>query len=307
MRLNKIWILSRSPLCRSHTFVLFVVAIVSYLICGFVSKTSIRDLPSVKSQAQVTLDPEFVALGVDGYSGFAASIAWVELLQSFADLVLDGRPIVQLAGKAKLVTTLDPKWSYPFEFSGLMLSDSNGRSSRAAVKILEDGILQHPSDWRMRVYLVHALQNGDFGMDKPALLDSCAKVLLPVTMDSSDVPKYVRTLAFTMIQASGNPDKAMDALISTYLTTQDPLVQFQLRSKFGDLLSKEGVSLGVDSLNFISALGALFDSDSQQVSLAQSLLIRLVQPETKDAALLEARHLARQFRAFQAAQLGTQQ
>jgi len=289
-----------------HTFILFCVAIVSYLICGFVSKASIRTLPSVKSEAEVTLDPKFVALGVDGYSGFVASIAWVELLQSFADLVLDGKPIVQLAGKVRLVTTLDPKWSYPFEFAGLMLSDSNGRSSHAAVKILEAGILQHPLDWRMRVYLVHALQDGDFRMKKTVLFDSCAKVLLPITSGSANAPQYARTLAFTMIQASGNSVKAMDALVSTYLTTPDPLVRFQLRSKFGDILKKEGALLGSDSLSFVSAIGQMLDSDEQQSQIINSLLIRLVQPETKDVALQEARQLARQFRAYQAAQLGTQ-
>lgn len=289
---------------KLHTSVLFVVAAVSYLVSGIISKGLICDLPRVNEQAQVTLDPTLVALGVDGYSGFVASIAWVELLQSFADLVLDGKPIVQLATKAKLVTTLDPKWSYPYEFAGLMLSDSNGRSSRAAVKILEDGILQHPADWRMRVYLAHALQNGDFGLEQSVLLDSCAKVLLPVTSESNNAPKYARTLAFTMMQASGNPSKAMDALASTYLTAKDPLVRVQLRAKFGDVLSRERVSLGPDSLSFISAIGQLLDSDLQQAQMIKSLLIRLVQPETKDAALQEARHLARQFRAYQAAQAG---
>lgn len=235
-----------------------------------------------------------------GYNGALSSVAWVGSIYSYADALLNGVPARNLPYRVQMASNLDSNWLYPYEFAGVVF-DGSYEESRIARLMLERSLRIFPNEWRLRVYLAMQMQK------QGTAVDSIAHVLESLPLFGNERPEYLNTLMFTMLAKGGKSADAMSRLSSVYQTLRDPFVRVQFQRKIGDLLWRNEVYLGTDSSAFVGGIGSMLDADPVQAGAAKTLLIRLVQPETKDVALLEARHLARQFRSFQAAQLGTPQ
>lgn len=241
-----------------------------------------------------------------GYGGFGATLFWVSAIIDFAGKLFNETKGESIPGKVFVVTSLDTVWKYPHEFAGLGLQTSGNEPDSIGIYIMSRGLNRFPDDGRFAILYSQMLQECSW-IDSSTRVDSAIKVLLPLVNSNAKVPEYGRTLAFTLLVKRGKIDEAISRLATIYQGTQDPLLQYLFQKKIGDLLARGGVHFQRDSITFVSGIGLMLKADSSQAASAKDLLIRLVQPETKDAALLEARHLARQFRSFQAAQLGTQQ
>lgn len=233
-----------------------------------------------------------------GYNGLLSSTTWVGCIYLYADILFNAASAKELPAHVQMVSNLDSNWLYPYEFAGVVF-DGSPEESRVAREMLEKAIRVFPNEWRLRVYLAMQMQK------QGVAVDSIVRVLenLPYI---GEKPAFLNTLMFTLLAKSGESSNAMLRLSMVYQTIRDPFVRLQFQSKIGDLLRRNDVLLGSDSSAFVEGVGSMLDADSSQAASAKDLLIRLVQPETKDAALQEARHLARQFRSYQAAQLGTQ-
>lgn len=240
------------------------------------------------------------AIRISGFGGFASSIIWVATIFDFADYLFDQGCLNLVESAVRVVNTLDPDWVYPFEFGGLVFSEEESGIFRVGQEFLRQGIRRHPHSWKLRMYLAMGIVT--HGGDP----DSAAALLEPIAMMQGPIPEFARTLGLTIRFKAGDSKSALLNAAELLGQIDDPLIKYQFQRKIGDLLWRNDVLLGSDSSAFVGGIGSMLDADSSQAASAKDLLIRLVQPETKDAALQEARHLARQFRSYQAAQLGTQ-
>jgi len=236
-----------------------------------------------------------------GYGGFFSSIAWVGAIFEFSTVLFDGEAPDHLDSYLGSACDLDTNWAYSRLVASWILLDTKGLPHTAALPYLEDGAKRFPEMWKFRITWAQAVL--DYTEDSILARDSAANILLPLSTIHS-VPEYARNLGFTLLHKSGKPEQAMQILVQTLEQIPDPLVRHQYHRKIGDLLWRNQISLGEDSTSFMNGIEGMLSSDPVQAGAAKALLIRMVQPETKDEAVLEARHLARQFRDYQSAQLG---
>lgn len=238
-----------------------------------------------------------------GFGGFFSSLFWVESIFELAEVIVDDSAGTHLPFLLHQTCELDTLWAYPRLASAWIISEIPGYSNRDALPFLEDGATRFPDEPRFRLtWAMYVL--GAMDLDTATAYDSAVKVLLPLSKLNHSIPEYARVLAFTLLQKSGKAEHALDALVQTYHQAPDPLIRSQFVRKIGDLLLRNKVSLDSDSAAFLGGIGSMLNAGPIQAAAAKDLLIRMVQPETKDAAVLEARQLAQQFREYQSTQLG---
>lgn len=289
--------------CKKPQFHLLLVLFGSLALILCIPRPSIaKTLESSSDSTIFRISQSYVA----GYGSFFSSMLWVEAMFNYADVLFDDGSSERLPSIIQQVAELDTLWYQPSLMAGWMIPDLPGFSAKDAIPFLSAGARRFPQKWQFRVtWAQYILESSE--MDNDSARDSAFRVLLPLSALSDSIPMYARHLAFTLLHKSGRPSEAVEILAQTYGQIPDGLIRYQFQRKIGDLLWRNEVFLDTDSSAFVGGVGSMLDADPVQAGAAKALLIRLVQPETKDAALLEARHLARQFRSFQAAQLGTPQ
>jgi len=292
--------MTTSALRRSISFLLLLAAFAALATTGAKIK---GPTPKTPSFAYLP-NPQFSRFLFPGQRGFGASVVWSSTVLYFADVLLDHEDPRFLAELVQTTNALDPDWTYPYEFGGLVVVGSDGRTPTAqTVAILQDGIRHHPDSWKLRIYLVNALQAGRFGFSEGALADTCARVLLPLSTGRIRAPEYVKTLAFTLLKKGGRPEEAMGKLTELFRTVDDPLLQMRFQAKMMDLITPALLKLGTDSVDFRKATIAMLGSqDVQQTHLAATLLISLSGEASRPAAIPAAKALASQYRNFAASQ-----
>lgn len=239
-----------------------------------------------------------------GYGSFVGSLLWVRAIFTYAEVIFSGRDQGELSSLFKQSYYADKQWETPLLIGMWALSSLKRPDSSDLVWFMEEGSEAFPKNWKFRVAWAVYIQECNC-VPELIVKDSVAKILIPLSASRfGEIPQYARNLAFTLLHKSGKPDQAMQILVQTLEQIPDPLIRHQYQRKIGDLLWRNQVSLGADSTAFLGGIGGMLNADSVQAGAAKQLLIRMVQPETKDAAVLEARHLAQQFRDFQSAQFG---
>jgi hypothetical protein len=291
--------MAMSALRRSVLFLLLLAGFAALATTGAMLKGASPKTPSFAYLP----DPKFSRFLFPGQRSFGASLVWSSTVLYFADVLLEHEDPRFLADLVQTTNALDPQWTYPYEFGGLVVVGPDGHSpSDRTVAILQDGIRHHPKDWKLRVYLVNALQTGAFGFTKSALADTCARVLLPLSTGRMQAPEYVKTLAFTLLKNGGRPEEAMGKLTDLFRTVEDPLLQARFQDKMMDLLSPSLSEIGTDSADFRKAAVAMLRShDPHQEQMASSILIALSDKTIRADAVSNAKALARQYRNFAAA------
>lgn len=280
---------------------LLIMGVAVFSLCSLSTKCIKRTDTSLDSlDKRIKLDPRFAL----GYGSFLSVVVWVDAIGEYANVLFDGGSGRNFGAKIEQVSLLDQDWSYPLLFGAYAIPDLPGRTELDAVPLLQRGVLLFPDEWEFRLVWAEYLLNGS---DSLLMRDSAIRVLLPLTSNNEEIPESARYLALILLHSSGRPDQAMEYLVRSYFQVYDPIVRLQFHRKIGDLLWRNRVHLASDSDAIVTGICSMLDSDSAQAATAKDLLIRLVQPETKDAAILEARHLARQFRAYQSAQVGASQ
>jgi hypothetical protein len=235
-----------------------------------------------------------------GYGGMVSSILWVTSIFEYAEVLFAAQSPSRLPSLLYASCDADTNWAHSRMVSSWILLGTKGINPQLALPLLMDGARRFPAEWKFRLTWAQTIL-GQADLDSTKRFDSATSILLPLSRSDAQVPEYARNLAFTLLHKSGKPEEAMDILLQNYAQIPDPLVRFQFQNKIADLLQRNEVSLGAsDSTAFFQAIGGMLDSkDPSQVGMAQELLVRLVQPEHRVAALAEAHQLAGQFKAYQ--------
>lgn len=278
---------------RDPRFVSVVVVAVSIVVAE-VSKVELPAVSRIRPERIQPRNLRMDALLSAGYGGSVASIIWSDAMVSYGAMVMR-EPDRDLAvmRDLDLLVEQDTLWSRPFEFGGLALDDGDSVHARFARELLDRGVRRHPGSWRIRLYLGMMLDR-----DSAVSRDSVEKVLLPIS-SIQGAPDFARTIAFTVIQRTGNARAAMDLLLHTYELESDPVAKYHFRLKIGDLLRRGRVDMGDDAQEFLDGIGALLDSSAPtEKKTARDLLLGLMDSTSRPAALETARQLARQYAAY---------
>ena len=232
-----------------------------------------------------------------GYGGFVASVSWIRTVQDFAEILFLGAPATELPAHFYMASQTDTLWDKPPLIAAWAIPGLPGFTNEDAEPFLRVGASRFPNKWQFRItWATYALEGV---ADSIKARDSAATILLPLTRLSDSIPPYARNLAFTLLHKNGRPEEAMSLLLETYQLVPDPLVRHQFRVKIMDLLHRNQVSLGTDSVDFQEGLAQMLEAkeDASRKS-AHRLLVELMDTTRRAQALPFAHNLAQQYAAY---------
>lgn len=232
-----------------------------------------------------------------GYGGFVASVSWIRTVQDFAEILFLGAPAAELPAHFYMASQTDTLWDKPPLIAAWAIPGLPGFTNVDAEPFLRVGASRFPNKWQFRItWATYTLENRT---DSAKSRDSATAILLPLSRLSDSIPQYARNLAFTLMHKNGRPEEAMSLLLETYQQVPDPLVRHQFRVKIMDLLHRNQVSLGTDSVDFQEGLAQMLEAkeDASRKS-AHRLLVELVDTTRRAQALPFAHNLAQQYAAY---------
>lgn len=229
-----------------------------------------------------------------GFGGFVGAVSWIRTVQEYAEVLFLGAPPAELPAYFYMASQTDTLWDNPPLVAAWAIPQLKGFTQADAEPFVRTGARRFPHKWQFRItWATYTLESVK---DSVKARDSAAAILLPLSNLSDSIPGYARNLAFTLLHKNGRPEEAMSLLLETYQQVPDPLVRHQFRVKIMDLLHRNQVSLGTDSVDFQEGLAQMLEAkeDASRKS-AHRLLVDLVDTTRRAQALPFAHNLAQQY------------
>jgi len=165
-----------------------------------------------------------------GYEAVIADMLWLKAVGYFGGHYLTDKSYKWLYHILDIITTLDPQFTYPYEFGGIILALEEGNYEQSTT-LLEKGITYYPDYWRLNFYLgfnyfyFHKdLKKASYYMTRAAQLPGH--------------PKYLPKLAASLLTQAGKKDQALYFLNQLLINTDNEWLKEKIRQKIDEL--KEG-------------------------------------------------------------------
>jgi len=199
------------------------------LLAGLVQAEVDRLAPATDIPEQVLYVPSgaFLKQAALGYDQAWADVLWLRTIGYYADHVGRRRQPVYLNHMLDIITTLDPKWLYPYLFGGITLSLDLDRPDLAN-KLLEKALTDHPESWKVPFLIGF---NAYFGMRDPAT----AARYIERASRLPDSPAYLKAFAARLHAMGGGRDRALEFLKEVIQQTEDPALRQQLEKRYEDI------------------------------------------------------------------------
>ena len=174
-----------------------------------------------------------------GYSGLMADIYWTRVVQYFGTKhYVHSRRFDLLAPLLDITTTLDPHLTIAYEYGSTFLAQrppEGAGEPHLAVKLVERGISEDPSSWRLYYQLgfLYYIELND--------VKSAAKAF----SDGSKIPgaqPWMKVMAAKLESESGDVNTARFLWTKIYETTEDPSIKRNALRRLAALRSDEDVS-----------------------------------------------------------------
>lgn len=232
-----------------------------------------------------------------GFGGFVGAVSWIQTIQEYAETLFMGAQPTGLPGYFYLASQTDTLWPQPALIAAWAIPQLKGFTNADAEPFLRVGASRFPAKWQFRItWATYTLESAT---DSVKARDSATAILLPLSRLNDSIPEYARNLAFTLLHKNGRPEEAMSLLLETYQQVPDPLVRHQFRIKIMDLLHRNQVSLGTDSVDFQEGLAQMLEAkDEASRKSAHRLLVDLVDTTRRAQALPFAHNLAQQYATY---------
>lgn len=149
-----------------------------------------------------------------GYKNVLADLLWFNTINYFGKHYRSDKDYRWLEHSCDLVTQIDTRADYAYEFCGMMLAWEAQRGEEA-VRLLERAVKQFPNDWRFHYYLgiTVALFLGD---DQRAQDNFKTGARLP------GAPAFLGRLAAKKMATAGDLDQAVSFVSELIQNTADP-------------------------------------------------------------------------------------
>ena len=188
----------------------------------------IRLLPSGKILRPLSL----------GFSTLVADGIWLQVIQVVGAKTVTPQDYQWVYHALDVVTDLDPRFAYAYEFGGIVLSVLAHQPERAAA-LLRKGLAPVPDSWRIPFYL---------GFTEFFYLKDYRSAALHMSLAAQRPghPAYVPRLAARLWVAAGEPETALQFLQRMIQSTESPEVREALRKRMeairsGQLTQKEAL------------------------------------------------------------------
>lgn len=162
-----------------------------------------------------------------GFDEVMADILYIKMIDYFGNHAASDRTYVWLYHMADLVTTLDPKFKFPYIFAGLMLNLEANQYENAR-KIIIKGMKEFPDDWYFHFVLGinYFFHEADFE-DAARSLENASK--LPGS------PAYLKKLAKKMRREGATRETALAFLKHLYVNFKNKDIRNILESRIREI------------------------------------------------------------------------
>ncbi len=172
---------------------------------------------------------EFLKPFTLGYRQIVADFFWIKAISYFGGELKSGGHYLWLYHILDLVTTLDPQFTWPYYFGGMILS-LEAKQVENSNAILKKAMRYHPDVWKFPFYLGF---NYWYHYDDPVTAASYIEIAARLP----GAPAYLRTFPATLYSRGGRLETAITFLEEMENTAQDPHVKDQIRKKIAKLMS----------------------------------------------------------------------
>jgi len=172
--------------------------------------------PAAASAASAGLSPDFIRAVDMGFHAGVGSFLWAGTMPEILDAVVNGR--MEYIADEKYVNAIDPKLSYPYAFTVLVLPAASKYPARVqdALAIGSEGIHAADPDWRLPYYMAadyflelkddkNALWYYNIAAHMPGIPDYALRFSLNFGIKSNDRQKTEELWA-TIRDSSNDPD-----------------------------------------------------------------------------------------------------
>ncbi|MBN1572463.1 MAG: hypothetical protein JW984_04620 [Deltaproteobacteria bacterium] len=167
-----------------------------------------------------------------GFDEVMADILYIRMLDYFGTHATSDRTYTWLYHMADLVTTLDPKFRFPYIFAGLMLNLEANQHENAR-KIIIKGMNEFPNDWYFPFVLGinYFFHDGDF-KDAADSIEKASR--LPKS------PAYLKDLALKLRREGATRETAIAFLQHLYVNFKDKELRKILAARIREIKAGGG-------------------------------------------------------------------
>ena len=191
-----------------------------------------RHAPDGNDLAGVLYIPSsaFVKQTALGFDQAWADLLWVRTIGYYADQSTREGKFTYLYHMLDIVTTLDPRWLYPYLFGGVTLSLDLDRPDLAN-KLLRKAIPAHPLVWKIPFLIGF---NAYFGMGDAG---TAARYIEQASRLPGS-PAYLAGFASRLYAKGGNRESALRILREVIEQTEDPALRERLITRYRKIHSE---------------------------------------------------------------------
>lgn len=170
-----------------------------------------------------------------GYKNALAHLLWFNTINYFGKHYQGNRDYRWLSHMCGLVTNLNSKMTYVYEFCGLMLA-WEAKLPDKSIALLSDGISNNPNYWKLPYLrgMTYLVFNKD---DAKATSDFVLAAKLP------EAHTGVLTLAAKKLSVTENPETAIDFLKETIANSKDAWERQVLSDRLRELILQKDLSV----------------------------------------------------------------
>lgn len=219
---------------NSHRYLLKILGIILGLFLVYTTQfqiDNIKDGSEKVEELSALPKGEYLRPFLLGYQQLVADILWLRVIQVNGDKVVSAKGYDWIYHALDVVTTLDPKFSYAYQFGGVNLSVSGGEVEKSNALLLK-GAKENPDIWQIPFYL--GFNHFFYMHDYQTAADFMAQAsLIP------GHPTYLPQLASRLYAQSGKKETAVQFLEQMLQETEDDKVREALKERIKQIQQGE--------------------------------------------------------------------
>lgn len=162
-----------------------------------------------------------------GFDELLADLLWVKAVTYFGGHYLTDKQYDWLYHILDIVTTLDPRFEYVYEFGGIVLS-IEANQIKESIALLKKGIENHPGEWKLpfllgfiHFYYLNDFETAGYYISKASLLPGR--------------PDFLPALAARFYTKVNKPQIAIEFLTRVYNSTNDERARRNIEKKIKEI------------------------------------------------------------------------
>jgi len=211
------------------SFIFFVLILLSGSIFFIHCKLEKIQLPKKTMEVYMYIPSgDFLKHFTFGFNQVIADYFWIKTVGYFGAHLMSDRHYPWLYHLIDLVTTLDPRFIWPYYFGGIILSLEAQQVEQSNL-ILKKAIHYHPDEWHFLFYLGFNYWYHDNNL-------LMAATYLKQAAMNPKAPRYLKTFPARLYNEAGQKDTAIQFLLEMKKNTQDIHMRAEIDKRIKEIL-----------------------------------------------------------------------